>query len=325
MSGQRCLSGLLAAVGLGSCSGETASPPSAGAVFADVIDPVVGIADRENDPAVVGVLRDGVVVCAGALIAPDVVLTSGGCAAPSLAVCSAAEIPTTTPAASLFVRVGDDAFGNQLLAGVREVKTPPGGDPCAAPIALLLLQTPIDPVGPLAVRATGAAQGDRVRSVGFARAPSGFVVRTVRDHVAVVAANPAALTLREEPCQVGCGGPVVDEPSAQVVAVLSRPYATVDADAGADVAERTDVFLPFIDGVLGQSASGRVTGAPLKTKKGPVDFGAVCAGAIDCAASVCVAQGVKRYCSRTCSAHDHCPPHSRCEASVEGVRVCVER
>src|SRR5579872_7096261 len=117
MSSLRRLSGLFLAVGLG-CSGEGAAPSSSAAVFADVIDPVVGIADGRNDPAVVGVLRDGVVLCAGALIAPDVVLTSGRCAASSIPVCSAAGNSTAPPVTSLLVRIGDDASGTQLLAGV---------------------------------------------------------------------------------------------------------------------------------------------------------------------------------------------------------------
>ena len=61
------------------CSGPSASSilPN-GAPNADVVSPPPGVADRGDDPAVVAIDAD-VPLCAGALVAPDVVLTSRHC------------------------------------------------------------------------------------------------------------------------------------------------------------------------------------------------------------------------------------------------------
>jgi hypothetical protein len=287
------------------CSGELGSPSSAlaQAPFADVRAPVVGVPDRGADPAVVAVESAGVVVCAGAVVAADVVLTAGHC--------------VTTAGADLSVRMGETGADGPA-AGVRSIATPPEAN--APDIALLLLDTPLDGVVPLAVRSTGVALGDHVRTVTFdARAAQGGVVKVVRDHVLVVAESGAEAFLGEAPCSDGCGGPAIDDATASVVGVLSRAAAGGGTGMVGDLAARSDVLASFIAGVLAAAAPSGATGTALRTTKGPVDFGASCSSAVDCAAGVCVSDGPRRYCSRSCAESDRCPARSRCVLCQEEV------
>jgi hypothetical protein len=190
-------------------------------------------------------------------------------------------------------------------------------------VALVLLDQPFDSIQPLAIRSTGVARGDHVRTVSFRwGAPGGApAVKWVRDHVAVLETSPTEVRLGESPSEDAWGGPAIDETTGDVVAVVSRD----DASRRATLATRTDAFLAFIEGGLVLSGvSARAHGAR-KIRKGPIDMGANCGGAADCAAGVCVTEGVQRYCSRTCAAHDRCPAGFRCEKSVQTEMVCVRR
>ena len=102
----------VAAIGAGvlACSGELGAPPGAlaQAPVAEVVAPVAGVPDRGSDPAVVAVESAGAVVCAGALVAPDVVLTARHC--------------VTTGGVDLFVRAaqgGPDAPRSAVRIGRR--------------------------------------------------------------------------------------------------------------------------------------------------------------------------------------------------------------
>jgi hypothetical protein len=213
------------------------------------------------------------------------------------------------------------------VSRVRDVVGAELGDACSAGLALLRLDTPIDGVQPLALRATGAAQGDRVRTVGFELHPNG-PEKIVRDHVLVTATTPLELVLHESPGLAGCGRIVVDE-AAQVVGVVTgsssaeRPSASGYGSIDGDRAARVDPFAAFLASLLGPNAAG-ATGSRLHTAKGPVDMSADCAGAVDCAASVCVRSSGKQYCSRTCDGVDRCPSRWRCQLSAALWRVCVE-
>jgi len=278
------------------CTAELSVPPQATPPWADVMAPVAGAPDRGRDPAIVAVESAAAgVVCAGALIAPDVVLTAAHCAGdgPSALSVRAMAGPSDAP-----------------WSAVRALSVPSnGGD---ADIAALLLDTPVDGVAPLVVRPTGVAEGDHVRTVVLAPVSDGGTPEAiVRDHVPVASRGDLELGLAEAHCTSGCGGPALDD-KAFVVGVLSRPgEAVADDSAPGDVAVRTDVFVSFIDGLLSASAPATSAGA-LKTTHGPVDFGAACAGAVDCAAGVCVSDPPRRYCSRACASGDRCPSGSRC-------------
>jgi hypothetical protein len=265
--------------------------------FVDVAAPAPGVADHGHDPAVVAVERGDRTVCAGALVAPVVVLTARHCAASGVA--------------GVFVRATGDASAAGPRAAVRDALVPP--DAGGPDLAILVLDTPLDGVVPLVVRATGAALGDHVRAVSFETpARGGSAVKVVRDHVPVVASGAVELSVSESPCGTGCGGPLLDETSAAIVGVLSGASVAPGGVQGVDVAVRADVFLPFIASVLQANTGPRPSTGALRTSKGPVDMGAACAGAVDCAAGVCVSDGPRRYCSRPCGPADTCPARSRC-------------
>jgi hypothetical protein len=298
------------------CSGTLGPPAGVTPPSADVIDPVVGAPDRGADPAVVAIESEGAVLCAGALVAPDAVLTARRCVGPP---CDGQSPPAP---ASLVVRFGDGVGrGTGPVSRVRDVVGAELGNACSAGVALLQLDTPVDGVQPLALRSTGAAQGDRVRTVAFDLSPE----KIVRDHVLVTTTTTMALVLRESPGPAGSGRVVVDE-AAQLVGIVTGPAgpSATNAAIDGDLAARVDRFAPFLAPLLGPDPSGSNGGSRLRTSKGPVDMSADCAGAVDCASSVCVSTSARRYCSRTCDGVDRCPSRWRCQLSAAAWRVCVE-
>jgi len=306
------------------CSGSVSDLPSGPvAPSADVAEPVLGVADLGTDPAVVAIDLGGPVSCAGALVAADLVLTARHCVSypdPEAAcTLSGASPPPLLQASTIGVRVTD---GGDLVAPrvrARRIVAPPVASACGADIAFLELEEPIDTVQPLVVRANGIAVGGHLRSVGFelaAALAAGFE-KNVRDHVVVVDTTATEFLIQEGLCTSGCGGPAIDESSGEIVGVVSR------GGPDGDVATRADAFLAFIDAELAQANPERPIVGAAKEKKGPVDMGANCTFGVDCAAGVCVTEAMRRYCSRSCSPHDHCPAHFRCETSAEGSPVCV--
>jgi Trypsin len=306
------------------CSGSS-SELSAGPVApsADIDVPVVGVADLGSDPAVVAIDWGGPVACAGALVASDVVLTARHCVsyAEPEAACTPAgrPPPPLRQAGSMGVRVtdGGDFFAPRVLA--RNIVVPPVANACGADIAFLELEDPIDAVRALVVNAQGVAIGGHVRSVGFA--PQGALAagfeKRVRDHVLVVDTTATEALLSEALCTSGCGGPAIDEATGEIVGVVSH------GGPDGDVATRADAFLVFIEAELARAGPDRPSVGAAKEKKGAIDMGANCILGSDCAAGVCVTDAARRYCSRSCSPHDHCPAHYRCEASAQGSPVCV--
>jgi hypothetical protein len=322
------------------CSGPNASPivPS-GAPSADVVSPPPGVADRGDDPAVVAIDAADAPLCAGALVASDIVLTSRHCVSvpAQRSGCSGADAAAPPPlraAESLGVRVGEDMIVAPERARGRGIIVPVAASMCGADIALLLLDVPIDDVQPLVVRATGAAQGDHLRSVGWrlpalpgvqgGEAPLGSTSaapKILREHLLVVGASSTELELAEVPASGS--GPALSEATAEVLGVFSR---TGDGPSRA-VYTRTDAFMALIERALAESQSaGLVSTGLRKAKKGPVDVGAYCAQGADCAAGVCVSTsaGLEQYCSRSCGSHDRCPAGYRCQKSQGGMQVCTE-
>lgn len=321
----------LSALSLAACSGEAApSPLAASAPRVDEVEPVVGVADRGDHPAVVTIDLAGETVCTGALVAPDAILTARHClsisAEPHCPASGTQAIALRRPD-SLQVRVGNDVTTAEERARGRDILVPPGDEICGADIAILMLDRPIDDIQPFAIRATGVAQGDHVRTVGFFDVPAARGVpapKLLRDHVSVLDTTGTELRVAEGPCRGG-GGPALDESTGEIVGVISR------ADRGGDnVYTRVDRFLPLIAQALEQSSSSSVSALhKKKSKKGPPDMGANCSQGSDCASGACVTDGNKKYCSRGCSAHDRCPARFRCERCDATARrragwACVE-
>jgi hypothetical protein len=313
------------------CSGEVATPAASlrGAPNADEAIPPPGIPDRNADPAVVAIDVGGETLCSGTLVAPGVVVTAHHCVAVTApgTRCPAAgtQIVGERAPSSLRILVGDDlAIAEERARGL-DVLSPPGDELCGADIAMVLLDTPIEDVRPLSVRTAGAAEGDHLRAVGFARlGASSEPQKLVMDHLRVLATTATEFEIGEI-CDRDSGGPAIDESTGELVGVASRSAGAACAGAGAiDVYTRTDAFFPLIAQALTQaSIVGSSTAAQEKTKKGPIDMGASCVNADDCAAGVCVTAPAQEYCSRTCDPHDHCPAHFRCQSTVQSGWVCA--
>jgi hypothetical protein len=295
---------LFAALVFTACAGETAPAPSLapGAPSVDRAAPLAGVPDRGDDPAVVALAMPGRAPCAGGLLAPDVLFTAGRC------------VPA--PVQALRVYSGDEPTGAVERARGAKVLASPGGD---ADVALVLIDAAVDDLAPLAVRTTGVARGDHVRTVGF-RADG----KVVRDHVPVLASNDHAFDVAEESCVVGRGGLALDESTGEVAGVLTSGAPDCVPGAGRDVYARADRALAAVADALAQAARGTAKGAR-KTKKGPIDMGAGCAHGAQCAAGACVSNGGAEYCSRTCDGHDSCPARFKCMNTQQELTVCVER
>ncbi|HXN34014.1 MAG TPA: hypothetical protein VN894_19240, partial [Polyangiaceae bacterium] len=225
---------------------------------------------------------------------------------------------------SLRILVGDELAIAEERARGRDVLAPPGDVLCGADIALILLDTPIDGIRPLSVRATGAAKGDHLRTVAFARLPGATQLqKLVSDHLRVLDTTAAELEIVEA-CGRGAGGPAIDESTGEIVGVASRSAGTSCTGAGSfDAYTRADAFFSLITQAVAQGsvvASSAI--GQKKTKTGPIDMGASCIRADDCAAGVCVAGLAQEYCSRACDPHDRCPAHFRCKQTAQGDWVC---
>jgi hypothetical protein len=304
------------------CSSSPPSPFDVVPPSLDVASPLRGVPDRGADPAVVLLDLGGDGLCSGALIGADVVLTARRCLSlvESDARCPASgpQVASARDLTTVRVLVGEDASSAVERARGRAALFPDGDVLCGADVALLMLDSTIDEVAPLVARATGAALGDHVRSVSYARGQ-----KLVRDHVLIAATSSRELSLAEAPCDGAPGGPAIDEASGQLVGVLSRSGPACDATDGYDVATRADAFLPLIGRAL---AEGDVSHAShqARQKKGPVDVGASCVRGADCAAGVCADYAGAQYCTRACSSTDRCPSKYRCMASSQGPTACIQ-
>jgi hypothetical protein len=303
------------------CSGAPDAPLAASTPDVDRVTALRGIADRDFDPAVVLIDVGGTGWCTGALLAADVVVTARRCveiprgdlACPA----HGAQVEGPRDLTTLRILIGDDAPSAVERARGREVLLPSGDTLCRDDIALLLLTQSIDDVTPFVPSATGAARGAHVRSVGVA---SGS--KTVRDHVSVGATSDREIVLDEAPCAGEPGGAVIDETSGELLGVLSRGEPGCKAGTGWDVATRLDAFFALVERAL---AAGHMShqARKAKEKKGPIDMGASCAEAAECAAGDCVSYESAQYCSRDCSPTDRCPARYRCMSTRESTRVCV--
>jgi trypsin-like peptidase len=320
-------------------AGCAAAPiPGGGLPSVDIAEPVRGVPDHGDDPAVVLVQSANGPPCAGVLLAADVVLTAWHCTGISGSssasfrcpdVMAASGDPASTPPSSVRVLVGVDAASAVERARARAIVAPaPSDDLCLADVALLLLDQSIDDIAPLLVQATGAAQGGHVRTVGFQPAGSDMVAtRFLKDHVPVVATSPTVLGVFESECGGGCGGPALDESTGDVVGVASRWVPSDVASAAGDDYTRADAFLGLVGQALARSTAAATSASSTslqRAHKGPPDMGSNCAGGADCAAGACVSDGALRYCTRRCSPGDPCPTHFRCADTTSGSTVCVE-
>jgi hypothetical protein len=173
------------------CSSGVAAPPASTAAptFLQAV-PLAGIPDRGDDPAVVAIVAGGPALCSGTLVAPDAVLTSRRCVSVTSLVSSCPdggpEVVAALAPDSLHVLAGDTATAAQERARGRQIFVDDDAATCGDDVAILLLDTPIDDIQPLAVRPTGAAEGDALRTVDYAVvAGASAPMKLVRDDVLV--------------------------------------------------------------------------------------------------------------------------------------------
>ena len=310
------------------CSAAANPHAPTAAPSVDVVAPPPGVADRGANPGVVAIDAGDALPCTGALVAPDVVLTALHCVAILAAplACSgpglgAASSPPLRAPDSVRILVGDDMATATERARARDILVPPAAPLCEADIALLLLDQTIDEIAPLVVRATGAAQGEHVRTVAWRRSGArAGATKLLREHVAVLDTTSTELEVGENVLDGG-GGPALDEATSQILGVVSRD----EGEPSRDVYTRADSFASLIEAALARSWSNGVARGAKKAKTGPVDMGGNCATGGDCAAGVCVSvpSGAQQYCSRSCGSHDCCPARFQCQRSQEGSEVCV--
>jgi hypothetical protein len=222
------------------------------------------------------------------------------------------------PPATIVVRSGDDAATAAERAHGRAILVSPGEDFCDADIALVLLDSAVEGVAPYALRPTGAATADHVRTVAWV---DGALI--LRDHILVEATSPSEIGLHEPTSPFGAGGPALDETNGAIVGIASRA-----GPAGLDQTTyvRTDAFVPLFQEAMAESAFGSPSTSEhlLKAHDGPADMGSTCRRGADCAAGECVTVDAARYCSRSCQPRDRCPSTFRCEIARGGGAVCIK-
>jgi hypothetical protein len=302
------------------CSGAPAAPDVLSAPQVDLAMPLRGVPDNAYDPAVVLLAIDGKPWCIGTLLEEDVVITARRC----IEILQGDDPCPSGPGwnaprdlSTIHVLVGDDVGSAIDRAQGREVVLPSADALCGADLALLLLDAPIGDIDPVVVSPTGAAQGDHVRTVAF-----GTDIKLVRDHVPVTQESSRELGLAQAPCVGLPGGALIDMTTGNLLGVVSRGGPACSAADGWEVATRADAFFPLIEQALSLGTLSHASGRA-KEKKGPIDQGASCSAASQCAAGACVTYANAQYCTRTCGPTDRCPSTTHCMASAQSTTVCV--
>jgi V8-like Glu-specific endopeptidase len=332
-------------------AGEEHLGSASAAIYGGVADD-----DKTGSPGVVAVRIDGFgsfELCSGALIAPNVVLTALHClTAPltSKVVCdekgasgNGSQVGADFTASTIHVFTGakPDLVNGTPAANGKQIIHPQTSILCNADIALIVLDTKIKSVAPLAVRLAAVTPvGENVRTVGYGENDKGLPIgtRLRKEHVPVlgvgegVSDSGTALASHElelglSICQGDSGGPAISESTGAVIGVVSRG-GSCNADKG-HIYTQTNGFASLIARAFSVAGGAPIaeTGAPSAASSGQrgKSFGDACASNDECKSAVCVAQGDAQFCSEPCGDDAECPSSYACsELMNSGAdRVCA--
>jgi V8-like Glu-specific endopeptidase len=236
------------------CANETADSRVEARVTTGTSNPNIFGGDKDDDgEALAGVvaLRVGsgstFELCSGALIAPNAVLTARHCVTKTLTTSVSCDengnsangkhVNSDQDPADIGVYVGSaPTFAKPAASKVRAIVAPTGPYLCDSDIAIVVLDTPITDIAPLAVRIHSSAQkGEMIRSVGYGQndKASPIGTRFRKSDVSVLmqgkAVSPSKTPLGAHEFEVGksicqgdSGGPAISQETGAVIGVVSR-------------------------------------------------------------------------------------------------------
>jgi MYXO-CTERM domain-containing protein len=186
-------------------------------------------------------------LCSGALVAPNVVLTARHCVTRNLTSAVSCDdkgnsangkhvIEDEDPSVIGVYLGASPSFAKAPVAKVRAIVAPGGPYLCDSDIALVVLETPIRNVAPLAVRLRRPARtGEMIRAVGYGQNDQSSPIGTrFRKGGVAVLAQGAGVSASKTPlgphefevglsiCQGDSGGPAISEETGAVIGVVSR-------------------------------------------------------------------------------------------------------
>jgi hypothetical protein len=312
-------------------SSSNEEPSEGDGVDADIVEVVRGVPSRGRDRAVVALDINGEALCSGTLVGPRAVLTARHCVSRTV---ENIQCPSEEPhvledrsPASIRVLLGDELSSARLVAVGREIVVPVQRGLCGRDIAVVLLDTDVSDVDPMPLGDNPAAEGDRVRAVGFGKPTDGGApgIKLVREHVPVLGANEEEFLVGEATCQGDSGGPALDETTGALVGIISRGGPRCRGPEAHNIYTQVFAFRSLIEDALRRDAEGfkgKTKGASERRPKGKrpsSDMGVGCTQGVECASGVCVQSEDLRYCSRVCGHGDRCPPGFRCKGSKRAV------